>query len=476
MMAFTLANRADPPRRTSRCLRPVLLLLLCALGGWPRPSGAQEEAPDELVTMVLDLLKSDDRELRGLALEQVRSGAAGAEATQKFAAQLSQLPVETQVALLAALADRADIAARGAVLEQLQHDDVAVRAAAIGALGTLGQPDDLARLVAYLGSRVPEEQQAARVSLVRLSGDSVAASIARSMEAAPTPLQVALIEILAQRRALESIAPLLEAAVGSDSAVRQAAMKALSELAGPEHLDGLLRGVLRADGGSERELAEKAVMFVCQRVDDDAQRDAAVAAALAKFDAAEKVQLLPTLGRIGGSVVQSAVRGAIASRDAAEHAAGVRALANWPDASVAPELVALVEADAHPGHRTTALRALVRVAPLPDERPDTQRLELLQQAMSMCERDAERELVIRRARAVRIPETLRFVLPYLDQPSLSEAACESIVELAHHRALREAHRAEFHQALDRVIATTRSDTIRDRAERYKRNQTWTRRR
>jgi len=92
----------------------------------------------------------------------------------------------------------------------------------------------------------------------------------------------------------------------------------------------------------------------------------------------------------------------------------------------------------------------------------------------MSRRDQERILVLQRARAVRIPETLRYVLPFVDEPKLSEHACETIVELAHHRGLREPNKAEFHGALDQVIRTSQNATTVDRARRYKNNQTWVR--
>ena len=71
-------------------------------------------------------------------------------------------------------------------------------------------------------------------------------------------------------------------------------------------------------------------------------------------------------------------------------------------------------------------------------------------------------------------ETLRYVLPFVDQPQHAEAACESIVELAHHRGLREPNKAEFHRALDKVLATTKDAVVIDRAKRYKADQTWVR--
>jgi hypothetical protein len=55
-----------------------------------------------------------------------------------------------------------------------------------------------------------------------------------------------------------------------------------------------------------------------------------------------------------------------------------------------------------------------------------------------------------------------------------EHACETIVELAHHRGLREPNKPEFDRALDKVMATSKNATTVDRAKRYKNNQTWVR--
>ena len=81
---------------------------------------------------------------------------------------------------------------------------------------------------------------------------------------------------------------------------------------------------------------------------------------------------------------------------------------------------------------------------------------------------------MKRASAIRLPETLRFVLPYLDQPKFKEQACGSIVDLAHHRNLREPNEEEFHAALDQVIALSKDAVVVDRANRYKRDETWVR--
>ena len=52
--------------------------------------------------------------------------------------------------------------------------------------------------------------------------------------------------------------------------------------------------------------------------------------------------------------------------------------------------------------------------------------------------------------------------------------CETIVELAHHRGLREPNKAEFDPLLDRVMATSKDEVVVDRAQRYKKGETWNR--
>lgn len=434
---------------------------------------AQSQTSDQLVQLVIEWLGDDDKDVRALALQQVRSQAPGSELTERFAEQLPRLPAEAQIELLGALADRGDAVARPAVLELIANSsDESVRAAGIEALGALGRPSDVPALVEWLGSDSQAQQRAAHASLARLTGQGVSSAIAAKMRRASPTLRVALIDVLVQRRAADAADPLLEAAVDSDLQVRRAAMRALGELAGPEHVPRMLRAVLVATPGAEREAAEKAVMFVCSRSGDPQQRAEPVLQAMREFKPAERTDLLSALGRVGGPGALESVEEAIGYRSARVHQAGIRALCNWPDASVASRLMELARSDPHPQHRIWALRALIRVAPLPDDRSDGDRLELLQQAMALCTRDAERKLVLDRARAIRTVESLRFVVPYLDKPAYAQQACKTVVELAHHRGLREPNKEEFDRALDKVIATSEDATVIERAQRYQRGQTW----
>ncbi len=447
------------------------LVWLAAVPVLAAPSPAGEEA-DGVMQMVIRLLADADKDVRALGLEQVRSELKGRASTEAFAALLPKLPEDAQAGLVGALAERGDKAARPAVLALLAASrDVPVRLAAIGALVHLGEPADAQVLIRLLSEGPPDEQAAARSSLGRMPGAPVSAVIAEAIGGATAPLRVTLIEILGQRRAAETVARILPLAVEADPRVRAAAIDSLGKLAGPEHIPAMVQVVLQAEEGRQREAAEKAVMFACGRIADPQKQAEPLLAAIEGLSPADRAAILPTLGRVGGEAALPSVEAAIASRDPAAHEAGVRALCNWPDASVAARLIELAQADGDPEHRTALLRALVRIAPLPDGRTDAERLALLQKAMALCTRDAERALVLRRAAAIRTVETLRFLLPYLDTPYAADA-CQAVVELAHHRTLREPNKAEFDRALDRVIETSKDATVIDRAGRYKKGQTW----
>lgn len=450
-------------------------LCLAVLFSSTSKSPAQEGTGDELVPLVVKLLGEKDKDMRSLGLEQVRTEAKGSAATRQFAAQLPKLPSGVQAALLRALADRGDPAARPAVVELLAtSQDAEVRLAAIGALGFLGEPADARLLLSLLTEGSAAEQTSARTALTHLPGESVSATVAAEMKQAGAATRVMLIGILTTRRAFNTAAGILPAAVAADASVRTAAMAALGELAGPEHIPGLVRGILAAEPGREREAAEKAVMLVCSRISDARQQAAPLLAAMDTLNEADRTAVLPALGRVGGPAALKIVKAALADSEPSRHEAGLRALCNWPDASIAPELIERVRTDAHPPDRTSALRALIRVAPLSDGRSDAEKLELLKNALALCTRDSERNLTLQRASAIRTIETLRFLTPYLDQPAYAQQACQAVVELAHHRDLREPNKAEFDRTLDKVIQTSKDATVLDRANRYKKGQTWAR--
>jgi hypothetical protein len=458
-------------RQVMRCLLITGLLFVLPATG----TSAAENPSDELVQQIVRLIGDPDREFRAAGLEQVRTGAKGAAATTLFASQLAKLDAGGQVALLNALADRGDTAALPLVLGLVSSSkDASVRAAAIAAIGQLGSAAEIPLLIKALSAASNVEQAAARQSLVRLSGESVSKTLAQELKSTATAVKAQLIEVLATRRASGELAAFVAATVDDSAQVRSGAMNALGQLGRPEQIAPMLPGVLKAQPGGERDNAEKNVALICARIGNENESGTRLIEALNTVPAADRDQLLSLVGRVGGRKLINFVSDIATDQNASRRRLAIDALSNWPDASVADKLLEIASKASDPGERNQAFQGYVKIGATRDNRDDKQRLERMKQAMKVAKTPDEQSLVINRTRTAYDVDSLRFVLPYVDQPQFAQIACETIVEIAHHREVRDPNKAEFDKALDKVIKTTKDPVVIDRAQRYKRGETWER--
>ena len=381
-----------------------------------------------------------------------------------------------QIGLLSALASRGDTTAKPQVLALLEtSSDESVRVAAITAIGELGDSAELPLLVKLVCGDSVEQQTAAKKSLSRLRGSLVNSMIVSEMKNASSMGKVALIEVLIMRRAMDSMPQITAMAIDQDPKVRQASMIALAELGDLEQIPGMIQGVLKAGKGAERDAAEKALATVCGRNAKPELRAEPLLSASAKLDEASQLDLLSTVARVGGSKALVAVEAAMNSENRARHEAGLQAFCKWPDSSIANKLAELIEKSTNASERSLEFKAFVRIVSLRnDKRTDQERLTRLIQAMSLAKSPEEQALVLNRCRLSYSVDSMRYVLPYLDQPMFAAVACETIVELAHHREVREPNKSEFDEALDRVMQISKDAIVKDRAQRYKNGQTWVR--
>ena len=462
------------------CRLPILAVHCLAIALFAAAAGPASGAED-VVEMTVELVSRDDADFRAIGLDSIRHAAKGEAATGKFAALLAKLSAERQIELIGAVGDRGDKAAIPAITALLvASQEPAVRAAAVQGLGVLGSGTEVAVLKRSLAAAEPEKS-AARRALTILRGDDAVKQIVEAAEFGEPGLRPVFIDILADRRVRSALPALVKTAGDADGAVRSAAMRALGSLGGPDQVAGMVAGLLKAAPGSERDQAERAVVAVCtQNTGKEKSADVFLAAFKAAGDA-DRDTLLPALGRIGGPAAMAIVDGLINDPDPAKRQFGLKALTRWPDATVAPRLLDLLakatdqDKDQGQGERDMLLSALIRIAPLPDNKlNDQQKLELLAKTMQLCQKDEDRARVLERANAIRTVETFRFVLPYLDNPALAEPACKSVVELAHHQKLRDGNKDEFMKALDKVISTTKNAELVERASRYKEGKTWER--
>lgn len=434
----------------------------------PRPvrlaglRGRLAAAGPNAARLTLDMLGRDDPDAQAVAA-QFAAQLPAAELTA-IAGDLSRLPASSQVMLLAALAAKGDRAAAAVARQAAKSDQPDVKLAGIAALARLGGAADIPGLVADMLSTGPDAAPA-RETLERIFGQGVEQAILAAVEQAEPAAQKKLLELVEARRMTSAVPLLLKFAESPDAELRSRAMRALGVMASPEDAPAVIALLLKAPRGRERDDAERAVMLICARIEDPHAQAAPVLEAIERSPA-DRLALLPVLGRIGGPKALAAVQAAIQSEDAELQDAGVRALCNWPDNSVAPALLKMSAGAANESHRVWALRAYVRVMTPRDRRGgDPRTLAVFQQAFDMATRDDERRFVLSRAAAIRTPQTVAWLLPYLDTPPLATDAARSIVDLAHRKELFEPNKAQFTQALQKVIATCKDKATVERADR-----------
>jgi HEAT repeat protein len=384
----------------------------------------------------------------------------------KVAIDLQKLPVAFQVSILSAVRIRGDRKLLDVALDGLTSPYDEVRLAAVRALGSVGDSSALPKLLGLAAKGGPAAD-AARQSIAALPGQDVDPTVVSVLRAEKdAKLRAEYVGVVAARRFAGAAAVLLEEAkYPDDAAVRGRAMAELTPLAAPKDLTGLIEGVLAAEPGKEREEAERTIVRVMQQVREPAKRAELVIAAI-NSSSGDHLALLPLIGRFGGKVVAGMVESGLAGSDPHVKQFALRALCNWPDATVADELFHRTETCADPADRTMLLMAYTRVVSMPKQGTDAMRLERLKRAMALALHDEERAYVLKRAGAVRSLDSLRFVLPYVDRPAVAESACKAVADLAHHRELRDPHKAEFQAALEKVQRTSKDRGIRERVKGY----------
>jgi HEAT repeat protein len=434
---------------------------LAALRGTIQSSG------DKAGDLILRVLGENDAGARAVAIGQIEN--LSATALKPLAASLDNLTVPSRVSVITVIAARGDRSQLPVALAAARSADANVKRAGILALGRLGDASAVEFLLDVMSGKDATAGIAAE-SLAELSAEGVNEKLIAVLEAEKTPARsVALISILERRKAIGAVTVLLKAAGGADATVRIAAFSGLKILAAPEHVPGMIAALLKTAKGNEREQAELAIVAVSTQATPE-KRAEPVLAAIKQAAKDRAVDLLPLLGRLGGSEAQKAIREAISNTDTALHDAAFVGICNWPDTSANDDLLTLAEKGKNSGEKLRALQSLIRVNTVLIDRTPEERLAVLdamKKAMELATRNEERRAILGGLGNIRHIETLRFVLPYLDQPALVQAACKGVVELAHSKMLREPNKAEFDKALDRVIVLCKDTTLIERAKQYK---------
>jgi HEAT repeat protein len=408
--------------------------------------------PAETTPEIIKALASESPIFRGLAATLVKD-VPGAEATAQFAAQLTKLPPDGQVALIDALAARQDPAALPAIRDAATSTNDKVAIAAIAAYGAVGGAQDVGLLVAAAAAG-SDKAAAARASLQQLKGKDVDDALIAALDKADPAAKVQVIGALADRAA-DAAAPAAEKLAASDNAdVRQAAIAALGGLGNEKQVPALVAVIRAAKDAAAIEAPDKALAAICIRVKAKAVDD--VLAGLAGAGPDAQASLYNALARCGGDKAFSTI---VAAAKAGNDGA-VRALVSWTAPNGIAPLLDIASTSADKVHKTLAIRGIISLARLKDT-PQADALAALAKAMTLAD-NPEKTQALAALGEIPTIESFKMLASCLDDKALAEAAASSAVKIAPNVMAKDKDLVQA--TLQKVAASTKNQRTKKLAE------------
>jgi HEAT repeat protein/type 1 glutamine amidotransferase len=426
-------------------------------------AGITAAAPDKGIELIVDVLRGEDEAMQTVAIELVRL-IPGQEATQAVAKELRNLSATRKVQLLAVMGDRRDPSVLRDVVKATSAKDETVRIAALKALGAYGRDEAVVVLAERAAATTGQERGVARESLYRLGGAMVDSTILGGILDATNPkVKIELIRSVGQRNIVSAVDTLLETAQEPDPDMRMESIKALSDVASPEHISALVELLINAKNEAELKAAEKAVVSVSRKSVD---KNVGTAVVLGAIDSVKDVKircsLLSVLGGIGDSEALDVLREALEDKNSKVQMAAVRALSDWPNAEPAADLLKVVSSSEGEKRRDLAFRGYVRLIGLDSDRSANETVELYTQAMGVASSVSEKKMVLSGLAKVESFAALYTASEYLKDNELQEEAGAAMVKIA--ESTRESHPQQTKMLLQMVLQKSKSDSLREQAE------------
>ncbi len=381
--------------------------------------------------------------------------------THVLLASLPTLPAARQMLVIRVLGDRADPAARDALVQFAGSRDVAMRAAALLALGRIGDESTISLLLAAAVDSDAAIVAAARQAMVTLQGNSIDAAVRAAFADAEGPLRGFLIDVIGQRRITSAAAELAPMANDPDEPTRLAALRALGEVIDAAQLPVLTGRLPVPATAEERETLYQALRTACRRGVDQDARARQLQICLPQLDRDTKPFLIELLGIVGGPAALDIVVPLARDTEETIQDAATRQLGRWRTPDVAQALIELARTAPQDKYRIRALRGYLRVIRQMDL-PDTDKLAMFRQAIEAATRPEERLLAIETLGRIPTPQALAEAVSHLEQDDLRGSVCAAAVAIAERIMPEQA--ALVAEPMRRVLAASSDPDITRRAQ------------
>ncbi|MBI4580822.1 MAG: PmoA family protein, partial [Planctomycetes bacterium] len=350
--------------------------------------------PSRQTMLLKEALASTSPELHAMVVFIVRNLPRAGD-TKGIADQVMRMEPEAQALLIAALADRGDRAATGAIRRSAASDNETVRMAAIAALGKLGTDTDVPLLIERALQGGEAERAAATTALASIPGAKTEQVIAQTLTGGDEKARALCVDALLARGANTMIFHLLgQAGSDHDVATQTRLIRVLPTIATERAL-----AVAKHEAGSEDAAIKAAGLEAMCAWPTPAPMDDLFETARDEKNKAAKPAILQALARMLGQ----------------------------------------------------------HIATLPAERRAADAAVLIGDVLKLAERPADKKPLLELLGARAVPEAMHLAMTYLDDPDVGGVAGMAAVKVA--GLLGDAHRDEVTKTLRQIMATSKVPTV-----------------
>lgn len=154
-----------------------------------------------------------------------------------------------------------------------------------------------------------------------------------------------------------------------------------------------------------------------------------LSAAMAKAPAPQKIALLRILRNTQAPIALQAVRTAAKDANARIAAEALSLLCGWPTADALPDVLQLAKTASDPKTRIIALRGAIRLIPL-QAGPVNKKLQAFKRILPLIQRSEEKKLLLGALASLNSPAAIEMILPHLDSAATKAEAATAIMGIA----------------------------------------------
>ncbi len=365
---------------------------------------------------------------RNASLE-ISNTLSGEKVTQAWIKKAGKLKDQPKAEVVAMLGNRGDQAAFNFILSALSDPEKPVRMAAITAAQKLGQSKALPDLLEFLKKADADEINTLKQAICSMHGQDVVSSVGKAMPGMASQPKIAMMEVIAARRAAEFLPAIQEQVNSGDPAVKSAALEALPSLVSEKDLPGLFTLLKETDRAKDLNAVQKAVISAMQGVEPVNRKAGLVIRDMNKSEGPQQSRYYAILRDIGGKVALEEVMKAFSKGAPENRQSAFKALTSWKDASACHDLYSIFAGSDSREFVDSTFNAYVRLV-MNSGHPDEQKLLLLRKAMEASPDADLTGQALADLGNVNILTSLLFAGRYLDDPKLQHIAARSVMRIA----------------------------------------------